>query len=31
VLLVAAAFGLMALFLTHNGFVGHSDIQPFPY
>jgi hypothetical protein len=31
VLLVAAAFGLMALFLTRNGFVGHSDIQPFPY
>jgi hypothetical protein len=31
VLLVAAAFGVVALFLTHNGFIGHSDIQPFPY
>jgi hypothetical protein len=31
VLLVAVAFGVVALFLTHNGFIGHSDIQPFPY
>jgi hypothetical protein len=30
-LLVAAAFGMAALFLTHNGFIGNGDIQPYPY
>jgi hypothetical protein len=29
--LVAAALGFAALFLWKNGFIGNSDIQPYPY
>jgi len=27
----AAMVGVVMLFLSHNGFVGHSDIQAYPY
>jgi len=28
--LLALLLGLMYLFLANNGFIGHSDIQPYP-
>jgi hypothetical protein len=30
-ILVALLAGIVVLFLSHNGFVGQSDIQPYPY
>jgi len=31
VVLVSVSVGFAALFLWQNGFIGNSDIQPYPY
>jgi hypothetical protein len=30
-LVAAVVFLILHLFLANNGFIGHSDIQPYPY
>jgi len=31
VILLGVLFAVVLMFFSHNGFIGHSDIQPFPY
>ena len=31
IILIGILFAVVLMFFSHNGFIGHSDIQPYPY